>query len=205
MANERNGTKAEQLSWERRLYDAVNERVEFLRIWHANDKNGGPRYGLEASDGTQVGLAMFPTTANQQSYYLPDSWLLDYGNGKYVDASRGALRGSEKMHIDSPGGVSYYFSDHQATIPGVYRNEMPRLAFVVETHATQPVNVASPHGGIEQVTPDDARYEMFVTADGALLEDIYRLGEHEKLDPIDQAEGERLLWLVGNSKPVNGQ
>jgi hypothetical protein len=184
MKQEQNGTRAEQLSWEQQLSDAVDDRVAKLETSGGRPaKDWDSAYGLEAPDGTRIRLTSLPTLTHPRPYY-PARVLTMELDGVFV----GLPPGTKPKLNDSA-----VYSEHRDDVP---------LDFMVDTRSSaRPAYAVSPSGEAGSVAVDrNTHYEAFAEADGSHL---YKLGEDQQLHPVDPIEGGRLLWQISNSASIN--
>jgi hypothetical protein len=188
MPHESYGSPEEELAWGQRLATVVRDQASLLRQREA--KGSLARYGLTAPDGTEIGLATFPVNLDTQDSYIPPL---------------GRVMAKDAYDLPGSDGAKYYQSMHQAHgVPGTQPEERPRLAFVVETkpddQAASPTYAVSSAGEIERPA-EAAHYEGFVDPDGNFV-GLYKLGEEQKLEPVDDAEGQHLLSQIATSELV---
>lgn len=181
---------AEELALGQRLVTAARDRAMQLR---QRERRGSfQSYGLQAPDGTRISLAVFPVNLDIQDFYVPPL----QGNALAKDV----------YDLPAYDGAKYYRSMHQAhDISGMQPEDGPRLAFVAETHPSpdsqaKPTYAVSSAGEVERPV-EAAHYEGFVDPDGNFV-GLYKLGEEQTLEPVDDVEGERLLWQMTNGELV---
>jgi hypothetical protein len=182
--SETSNADAEQLSWEQQLSSAVDRQVDMLvRSGVKPGKSRELSFGLVAPNGTRIRLTALPTLDHPRIYVPERTTLLDLGDEGVIPL----VQGTKSM------GRIYYSK---------YRDDFP-LGFMIDTRAWNHANYSvSPSGEVSDSAIDhDAHYEAFAETYGT---HVYKLGEDQRLHPVDPIEGERLLWLISNSVPSSG-